>query len=165
MAKNEQPKGYKRRVFLINPRFQLFMLGYNIVISLVAIGVIWFANSHFFSDFYQKGEMLGLPKDHVFFQFIQMQQSDMNEWFMIVCLAMVGIMAVSGLLISHKVAGPLYRMRNHMRDVATGKTSGDLNFRKGDFFQELPPLYNAQKAFLTKGTKYVPASEDESDAA
>src|SRR5687768_5709101 len=99
MAK--QPKGYKRRVFLINPRFQLFMLGYSIVISLVAMGVIWFANAKFFRDFYAKGEMLGLPRDHVFLQFIELLQGEMNTWFGIVCVAMFAIMAVSGLLISH----------------------------------------------------------------
>lgn len=142
--------GYKRRVFLINPKFQLTMLAFTMGMASLAIAVFYVANMVFFNNFYAKGESLGLPRDHVFFQFIEMQQTNMNWIYVTTSVAVLGLMAVCGLLFSHKVAGPLYRMRKHMTDVAEGKTTADLTFRKGDYFQELPGLYNAQKTTLLK---------------
>ncbi|MCC7441010.1 MAG: hypothetical protein IT285_05235 [Bdellovibrionales bacterium] len=150
--KTESGVGYKRRWLLINPRFQLIMLAYSVGLAALAIGIFYGANLLFFSDFYAKGESLGLPRDHVFFQFIDMQKGRMNWIYVLTSLVVLGTMCIAGLIMSHRVAGPLYRMRNHMTAVADGKTTADLTFRKGDFFQELPGLYNAQKTTLMKGS-------------
>ena len=59
---------------------------------------------------------------------------------------------VSGLYLSHRVAGPLGRLKNEMDGVASGKTPGVVKFRKKDFFQDLAASFNRQTDALTKHT-------------
>ena len=54
------------------------------------------------------------------------------------------LMAVAGILLSHKVSGPLYRLHHDMLRNADGAEAKPVKFRKGDYFQELADAYNKQ---------------------
>ena len=48
-----------------------------------------------------------------------------------------------GLLVSHKVAGPLVKIRNYFDRVGEGlEPEKEINFRDGDFFQDVAQAYN-----------------------
>ena len=79
-------KGYKRRVYLINPKFQLTCMGYVVGMAAMIIAIFYAANIYFFWKFTQMGRALGLPGDHVFFRFIGDQKYTMNFTFLIVAL-------------------------------------------------------------------------------
>jgi methyl-accepting chemotaxis protein len=131
-----------RKVILINPRFQLTFLGYMVGMSFVAIIIFYIANRYFFWTFRQMGTTLGLPPDHIFFQFIGEQQTKMNVVFGVTSLAVFIALSIGGIVFSHWVAGPLYRLKRHLRDIASGKTMADVKFRKRDFFPELADGFN-----------------------
>ena len=98
------------------------------------------------------GVALNLPQDHVFYQFINEQKRTMNFLFAVTSLVAVIALGVGGLLISHRVAGPIERLKNHMKSIARGETDREVTFRKGDFFIELADAYNAAlKARAQKG--------------
>jgi methyl-accepting chemotaxis protein len=44
---------------------------------------------------------------------------------------------------SHKIAGPLYKLRVFLQKAREGKLQESLKFRKGDHFTELADDYNA----------------------
>lgn len=46
------------------------------------------------------------------------------------------------LIISHKLAGPLVRLRNHFEEIGKTGEPKPLSFREGDFFSDLPPVIN-----------------------
>lgn len=133
-----------RKNFLINPRFQLSFLTYTLGVSLLTIGFFYGADWYFFRKFHQLGEGLGLPSNHVFFQFLDEQHATKNTYYGIAAGTTVSILTIWGLLLSHRVAGPLYRLRKHFNSVAHGETFSDVRFRKGDFFQEVADAYNLQ---------------------
>lgn len=141
-------KGRKpsRRVMLINPRFQLSFMAMMIGLAFAAIGIFFLANNHFFQKFNQQGKALGLPGDHVYFQFIAEQQGEMNVIFGITAGVTFVLMGVIGLIMSHRVAGPMYRLKKHLTSVADGETLADVNFRKNDYFPEVADAYNKQLA-------------------
>jgi len=138
-----------RKLFLINPKFQLAFMAYTGAIALVAIGIFYVANLYFFADFMKTGQAIGLPPDHVFFQFIANQKQIMNQIFAVTAGLVCVVLAIGGMFFSHRIAGPLYRLNLHMREVALGRTTQDVSFREGDFFREVADSYNAQLKTLT----------------
>jgi hypothetical protein len=148
-----------RKVFLINPKFQLTFIFFMIGLAAVAIAIIYAANVYFFWKFRQMGEAVGLSPDHVFFQFLSQQRHEMNWVFVGTSVAVFTLIAISGIMMSHWVAGPLYRLHKHMLAIAGGRTGGDVKFRKRDFFPELADAFNAQLHFLKDGTKAEPPAE------
>ena len=134
----------KRSKYLINPVFQLKMIILGILILLAAFIIIYFSNLYFFQNFKDLGVEVGLKADHTFFKFLYIQEKRMFYLFIITYTIMAGFIFILILFLSHKIAGPLYRFRIHMRE-AQKKVLVDqknLSFRKGDFFIELEEEYN-----------------------
>lgn len=147
-------KGFSnRKVFLINPKFQLTFMAYMGGLAVATLVIFLGSIMYFFADWKDMGRALGLPADHVFFQFMAEQQAHMFKVFGFTSLGILLAVAGIGLWVSHRVAGPLYRLRKHMNAVAQGKKVGEVSFRKRDFFPELAEEYNHQYAYLKKGTK------------
>jgi hypothetical protein len=148
MSVPKQGPDYKyqggRKNFLINPKFQLSFLAYTLGVSMLTIGFFYAADAYFFWKFHQLGQGLGLPSNHVFFQFLDEQRATKNTYYAIAAGVTVSFLTIWGMLLSHRVAGPLYRLRKHATSVAQGETMSDVRFRKGDFFQEVADAYNLQ---------------------
>jgi hypothetical protein len=50
------------------------------------------------------------------------------------------------LRLSHRFAGPMYRLKNALRDVADGKSVPPIQFREGDFWCEMADQFNRVSA-------------------
>ena len=136
----------KRRIYLINPKFQLRVIGFSVFVALIIVGIFYGANQYFFWNFTQHGIALGLPSDHVYFQFLNEQSKMMDIIFGATALLAFAVLSLAGLIMSHRVAGPMYRLHRHMSDIAEGKTVGDVKFRDKDYFQEVAAAFNLQLA-------------------
>jgi len=152
-----------RRNFLINPRFQLLFLGYMVGIAAVAILIFYGSNLYFLSEFTRNGQSLGLPPDHIYFEFLNTQRQLMTQIFSFTSGLCLAVMSIGGLVFSHRVSGPLYRLHKHMLAVAEGKTREPVRFRRGDFFPEVADAYNEQlKALLVAGEKPAESPQEPS---
>ena len=49
---------------------------------------------------------------------------------------------VVSIFISHKIAGPIYKLVKYMKGIRNGENLGQLFFRKGDYFPELAEEFN-----------------------
>ncbi len=134
--------GNRRGSFLINPRFQLRMLAYAVGMAVLVVGGIYAAHFLFFHRFIQLGLTLGLPDDHVFFGFLRQQQRTMNYFFAGISILTLAVLLVGGLLLSHRIAGPLYRLRRHLEQISEGEPVREVKFRTHDYFQELAEAFN-----------------------
>jgi len=134
----------KRKIanYLINPRFQGRFLLNMLSLALIVLVIIFAANSYFFHVFEQKGHSLGLPADHVFFKFITSQQETMLSIFLATGVVVVLLITIQGLRYSHKIAGPLYRLNQDMKSMATDGTLKTIKFRTGDYFPEIEQSFN-----------------------
>jgi HAMP domain-containing protein len=142
----QQFSANKRRKFLIDPQFQLTFMAYMAGLSALAIAIFYASNVYFFWRFREMGSAVGLSPDHIFFQFLRDQQTTMTVIFAVTATLAIGTLLVCGLLISHRVAGPLLRLRNQMHLIAEGKASAPVKFRDNDFFQELAEAFNRTQA-------------------
>ena len=69
--------------------------------------------------------------------------------FLLVAALLVPAFIVDTIKVSNRFAGPILNLRRAMREIASGKPATMLNFRDGDFWQELADDFNA--AFVRTG--------------
>ena len=134
----------KRHTYLIDPKFQLSFVAYNVGASFVVSGVFYAAIRFFFWKLKAFGVAAGLAPDNVFFVFITEQTSLMTAIFFVSSAVIALILTVHGIFLSHKIAGPLYHLRRHMLEVARGEREDAVHFRKNDYFKDLEDAYNRQ---------------------
>ena len=135
-------KSRKKRNFLINPEFQLNFMGYTVGMAAVIIAIFYVANIYFFMRFAEKGKEIGLPPEHIFFQFLRDQHRTMDIIFLVTAGFAFIFLSAYGFYLSHRVAGALRRFENHLNEISTTGDVKDLKFRKNDYFQELPVAFN-----------------------
>ncbi|MBS1958392.1 MAG: hypothetical protein JST80_02880 [Bdellovibrionales bacterium] len=143
----------KKSSLLINPKFQWTLIGYASFIAGLILLAVYGLFSFGFHEFVSIGTQAGLPSDHVYFQFIRMQETTFLRVIAAIALLIAVILIVGGLIISHKIAGPIYRMQKELTTMATAENPElrNINFRKGDFFPELADAFNALvKSFKNK---------------
>lgn len=130
--------------FLINPKFQLGFLSYILGLAVVNFTIFYASFWVVFENFYKTGQAMNLPPRSFYFQFLNQQHSTLNTVFIIVGVVNTLILVFGGIALSHRVAGPLYRLKSHALSVSEGKTDVDVKFRKYDYFQDLAEAYNVQ---------------------
>lgn len=142
----------KKTSVLINPKFQWTLIGYTAFIATLILVAVYGLFSFGFHEFVNIGNQAGLPADHVYFQFIRMQEATFLRVIAAIAVVIGIILTIGGLMISHKIAGPIYRMQkelNRMRDE-TPVELNEIQFRKGDFFPELAESFNSLVATWKK---------------
>ena len=130
----------KRSIFLINKPFQLrfsfYVCSWLFVLSLVLPLVIF---SLF--DFFNRFARTNAPGRSL--AFLGEIQSDILWNIGLFELSFAGVTFLISLFVSHRIAGPLYKLKMYMDKSSDGKLAGNLTFRKGDYFQDIADSYNA----------------------
>mgnify|MGYP003977684757 FL=1 len=137
MAKS---KPYKRRIFIINPKFQikfsLYVAGLLIISSIVY---------PFIFDTFVTGMIAQLKNGGA----NQLASATTLKWKAILTtliLWQVGITTIvfiSCIFISHKVAGPMYKLVKYLTSVRDGSAGGKLYFRGGGYFEEVNETFDS----------------------
>ena len=133
-----------RKKWLINRPFQLKVIVFGFSIGATGILSTFLALKFFFAKCHAALLQAGLPSDHPGFAFLSSQQRYMGLVFLILLFFNCVISILAGLYLSHRVAGPLHRMKQHFLAAASGKVPTRLHFRKHDFFQEVADAYNSE---------------------
>ena len=115
-------------------------------LAVAVVMVMHLAHAWFFHNLRDQARMAGLPPEHVFYQFIQDRQVEMNFITAVTFVAVLVLVGVVGLMLSHKVAGPMFRLTKHFEETAASGSPRPVKFREGDYFQEVPDAYNLQFA-------------------
>lgn len=131
-------KNYKRRIYIINKKFQfryvfiiLFLTFAGIfTISFITFYVIW---SNVINEFFFIPEAAKKLGD------IYIKTTEL----LIIPLLIIGfIFSIIGILYSHKIAGPLYRVQKICEEISKGNLNLNVKFRKGDEFHEVADSLN-----------------------
>ncbi len=132
----------RRKSFLINPNFQINVISKVVILALINNLIFFTAVRYFFKDLQATALKIGLPKNHIFFTFLESQYIDMLWLIFIASFISFCLIVVFGVLISHKIAGPLYRLSQDLISMSEGEGAREILFRKGDYFQELKQAVN-----------------------
>lgn len=137
---NAPPKR-RFRNYLLDPGFQLKYTSMVVGVTLIVASVLgYFA----YSFSHQQTELLSMSLD----TFDPSAAADIEGWMAerdrMVLLSIVGgitfltfALALTGIIVTHKVVGPVYKMRLLLGKVADGHLKLQGRLRKGDELQEL----------------------------
>ena len=130
-----------RKVILINKPFQYSILAWFSFLSIILISIFYSTIWYFFNNLKKEALSVGLPPEHIFFTFINEQKAIMDNVFIVSSIVALIVILVGGLVLSHKVAGPLYRLTKHLQGHNRGNIT-PVKFRKGDYFPEIEEAFN-----------------------
>ena len=156
----------KKKSLLINPAFQWTLIGYASAVATVILVSMHELNSFAFGYFNEIGLLAGLPKDHVYFEFIHMQEATVFRTFIAISCLVAIVLILGGLFVSHRIAGPVYRMKKDLERMTADNQAQlkEIHFRKGDYFPELAEAFNAlvKSRNELSGTHKEAAQKDDS---
>jgi sensor histidine kinase YesM len=129
-----------RRIYLLNKGFQLrfafYVCSWLIALSLAYPLII----SNLFDYLIQ---YLALDPLGPALATLEKTREDLLWLLILMQAVMLTITFLISIFMSHKIAGPLYKLRRYFQEVRAGKLDQKLSFRKNDYFQELVPDYNS----------------------
>lgn len=137
-----RPPWYKRK-YLVYPKFQLTLIILNSLVTIVlfAITALLVVRSHIYLEALVR--QTRIPAQNLFTQLLTQQLHNLLIYMAAALVLGVLTTGISTLLLSHKIAGPMVRLRNFFNNISkTGDFPESLNFREGDFYQDLPPVIN-----------------------
>ena len=127
---------YKRSIVLINPRFQLKFSLMIVFIVFISSLIYPFTIYDLFNTFIQN-----TPNPLTQME-LEEKRKALILWLSVYQLAFAAIIFIVAIFISHKIAGPIYKLSTFFQKVSSGVNPGRLFFRKGDHFMELADEYN-----------------------
>jgi hypothetical protein len=131
-----------RKSLYINPGFQRQFIVFTSLISLGYTGSLLLANSLFFNYFTKKGMELGLNEEHIYYDLLEAQRSYMNMVSFSMAIFVVSLTWYLALKLSHRVAGPVYKINKILTEWLEGKNPGEIKLRSDDFFKDLAETCN-----------------------
>lgn len=135
---------YRRRIFLIYPRFQATLMAINFIIITLAFALVLIQVNRLFNSLAGLGGSGGSLDSTILSPFIDLQSRGLYLQILIAYSFSVIWSSLITLLLSHRIAGPMVRLRNYFTDLPGGpRPLRKLTFRENDFFQELPPIINS----------------------
>ena len=134
-------KNRQLRNILIIPEFQLSLMSYFVGLFILTTITLYSTTYLFFHRLVQKGLSVGIPKGHIFYRFLQDQKSDLDLLFIGLALLNLLFLLGVGFFISHRIAGPIFKLKQYLLDVNSGSESFVL--RKKDFLKDLEPVVNS----------------------
>lgn len=132
---------YKRRTYLIKTGLQLRYMGIIISTMLfVAFGVGWVIY-HTSWGMIANTPDLTLDKLSDIFDVVN---TSITQWIIV----FIFVIAILSIFVSHKIAGPVYRLEETTRIIASGDLTYKINLRHGDELQDLQEAFNTMSNSL-----------------
>jgi hypothetical protein len=120
---------YKRTTFLINPKFQLkFSL---LVCSVIIITTIIYPIIIY--DFFNM--ILANAADPS--ESMLQAKKNLIIYLVFIQVVITALVFVIFIFFTHKIAGPLFKLKNHLAAIREGKPISPLKFRQGDYFEDV----------------------------
>lgn len=146
-AQTKRP-GWLKRQFVVNEHFQYRFVLFAGMTGIVACTFFYAVTTYFFFRYHQMALDVGINASNPFFKVLANMQTMLTVFFAGTTLAIIAFSTIAGLIFSNRVAGPLYRMREHFEKVSRGETLGGVSFREGDYFDDLAEAYNRQMDYI-----------------
>ena len=147
---------HRRRRYLIDPGFQYWFIGR---ITILAVSIIVFSLFLLALAYQQYGDItVELMQPDPFgvsgvIRTVAKHGSVFSLLWPVLAVSLMGTLLVTlffGLIISHRMAGPVYRMRMVLKEMTEGDLSGKLVLRKNDAFHPLAGSINSLGDSLQK---------------
>ncbi|MBL7155535.1 MAG: HAMP domain-containing protein [Candidatus Omnitrophica bacterium] len=130
-------KRYRRRQYIVRKEFQLKYVGLILAVMLLSVAITGY------TIYYNSWILLGDKLANVYPQGRLVHIFKTVNFRLAVSMVFVTILCTGiGIIASHKVAGPIYRMIKFIDSVAEGDYSKRLKLRKGDELTDVAGAIN-----------------------
>lgn len=140
---------YKRGQVLINKRFQLkfafFVCSWIFALSMI-YPILIYNVFEYFLKLAQSGQVQGVA---VSVDRIRALENQMLMFLGVLQLLFLGITFLLSIFLSHRIAGPIHKLRKSMEEVSKGNFDLRISFRKNDHFMELQDTFNEMMQHLS----------------
>ena len=137
-----------RKRYFVNFRVQLpLILGAN-VLALISVAMIVTLNAYTQAHLQNYMFALNLPPDHPFSGVLAQREAEYARMCVLIGFIQFALFNLIAVILSHRIAGPLYRLERHLLEVGEGQEPRDVKFRKGDLYQHLADACNKVMARL-----------------
>lgn len=137
---------HKRRQYVVDPGFQygmIFRISFVTVLimamSLFLLAIVYQMYANIYVDISISQPMpFEMPASTA--EKIQQEEEILSLLWPVLAVSLVGTLIITftfGLILSHRMAGPVRRIREHLRQIGQGDLTGRLKLRPRDSFQEL----------------------------
>lgn len=154
---------YKRSILLINRAFQLRFAFFS-CLWLFALSVVYPLVIYSLFEFflrYLARDPNGPPAD-----FVLAMRKDVFFLLVGFHVIFVAVVFLVNIFVSHRIAGPLHKLKRHFAQVKTGHLQDKVVFRKKDHFPEVADEFNEMTAGLRElGAKSIRAIDSAMAAA
>lgn len=135
--------------YILDFNNQLKIVFFFLLVNIITIVALYFAASEFYTMFVSKGIELGIPKNHIFYSFLDNLHTQMLSSFLRNSLISTFIIVIGAIIISHNLSGPMYRIKKEFKEMSKNKAIHPFKFRKKDKLEDLEryiqDIYDAQK--------------------
>jgi methyl-accepting chemotaxis protein len=137
-----ETKGYKRKIYIVDKKFQykfVLMLLFFILITVFTVS---------FTTFYVIWQ--NVIEEFFFVPEASKKLGDIyvktTELLILPLIVLSVVSCIAGILISHRIAGPVYRMKKVAEEIAKGNLCVNVKFRKSDELHGLADSMNGMIA-------------------
>ncbi len=131
-------KKYKRHIYIINKSFQYKYIFIILSIMLITIFTVSFTTFYIIWS--------NIIKEYFFIPEASKKLADIfvktSELLLIPLIILTIIFSIVGVFYSHKIAGPLFRVKRICDELARGNLNQIVKFRKGDEFHDVADALN-----------------------
>lgn len=136
---------HRRRIILIDKKFQ-FRFAFYIVSWLFALSLIYPLLISNLFDFFMKYASMD-PNGPTVSALTRTRQELLTVLILLQVVFVLVTLLIS-IFLSHRVAGPVYKLKMFLTKAKEGQLRDRLQFRKADHFMEVADLYNEMTAGL-----------------
>ena len=128
---------YRRRQMIIDKKFQVGV-SFRIVVFLASY-MLFFCLVSVFMPFIS-GTIAGGTEDAMIDSVRRI--IDFTDWLLIPLVLTFVCLTLHGILLTHRVAGPAYRLERTLKSMRQGDLSIDIRLRKRDYLASVADAYN-----------------------
>ena len=140
----ERPR-FKRKQFIVARKFQLKYAGVILLLMFITAGfcsyAIYYTTMILFGEklanVYPQGQLISIVRT-------------VNVRILVSVMVISPLVGFLGVWLSHKIAGPIYRMERFLGTMASGDFSGRITLRRGDEMVSLADSINRLSASLSQ---------------
>ena len=156
--RRKKPAGVKRRQYYIKKDFQArFIVKFVIILvagGILSVGLTFLNTQDTLTAVYANSKLT--------IQNTSLAIMPSVVFTMLITTLVLGLVVVAvTLLVSHKIAGPMFRFEKDIQRIASGDLQSRIQIRKGDQFQELAVCLNQMVEGLAGKLTEVRQASDE----
>jgi len=133
---------YERKILLVNPSFQFSFMSQTLLMTLVVLFVVYMFKVFMMWDLRRVALESGIAENSEFMRVLDYRSITSDIGFAVLAVILTIVMLGWTLWVSHRVAGPIHRIRNEIKKIIDGQPLQRIGIRDHDYFHELKESVN-----------------------